>query len=95
LMSRQTSSRLLRDALSFSKEMEALRHHTALDDLVHNFSRHHDTLRVGLRKLQPTRGKKGTPKRWAQRTPAMAAGITDHRWTIEELMAYPIVKSYR
>jgi hypothetical protein len=33
------------------REMEALRYHTALDDLVHNFSRHHDSLRVGLRKL--------------------------------------------
>ena len=95
LMSRQTSSRLVRDALSFSKAMEDLRHHTALDDSAHNFLRHHDSLRMRLKKLQPTRGKKGTRKRWMQRTPAMAAGITGHRWTMEELMTYPIIKSYR
>ena len=95
LMSRQTSSRLVRDALSFSKEMDALRYQTALDDVAHNFLRHHDPLRMRLKKLQPTKGKKGTPKRWMQRTPAMAAGSTDHRWTMEELMTYPIIKSYR
>lgn len=95
LTSRQTSSRLVRDALSFSKAMEALRYHTSLDDLAHNFSRYHDSLRVKLPKPQPTRGKKGTPKRWMRRTPAMAAGITDHRWAMEELMSYPVIKSYR
>jgi hypothetical protein len=94
LTSRQTSSRLVRDTLSFSKAMEALRYHTALDDLAHNFSRYHGSLRVRLKKPQPTRGKRGTPKRWLQRSPAMAARITDHRWTLEELMTYPLVKSY-
>lgn len=95
LTSRQTSSRLVREALSFSKKMEALRWHTALDDLSYNFSKYHGSLRSRLRKPRPTRGKKGTPKRWIQRTPAMAAGITDQRWTIEELMSYPIMDSYR
>jgi hypothetical protein len=94
LTSRQTSSRLVRKALSFSKSMEELRYHTALDDLAHNFSRCHDSLRVKLPKPQPTRGKEGTPKRWMRRTPAMAAGITDRRWTMEDLMSYPLVKPY-
>lgn len=94
LTTRQTSSRLVREALSFSKAMEALRWHTELDDLAHNFSRHHSSLRIRLDKSQPTRGRKGTMKRWIQRTPAMAAGITDHRWSIQELMTYPLVKSY-
>ena len=89
------TTRLVRGALSFSKEMEALRYQTALDDVAHNFLRHHDSLRTRLKKLQPTRGKKGTPKRWTQRTPATATGITDHRWTMDELMAYSIIKSYR
>lgn len=91
LTSRQTSSRLVRDALSFSKAMEALRYHTALDDLVHNFSKYHASLRMKLEESQPTRGR-GTPRKWMQRTPAMAAGITDHRWTMEELMMHPIIK---
>jgi hypothetical protein len=28
--------------------------------------------------------------RWQQRTPAMAAGLTDHVWSIHELLAYQI-----
>jgi transposase-like protein len=28
--------------------------------------------------------------RWTERTPAMAAGLTDHRWTVHELLAYPV-----
>jgi IS1 family transposase len=93
LTSRQTSSRLVRKALSFSKSMEELRYHTALDDLAQNFSRYHASLRIRLDEPQPTRGK-GTPRKWMQRTPTMAAGITDHRWTMWELMAYPIIKPY-
>jgi hypothetical protein len=27
-------------------------------------------------------------KKWIERTPAQAAGLTDHRWTLEELMSY-------
>ena len=27
--------------------------------------------------------------RWQQRTPAMAAGLTDHIWSIEEWATYP------
>lgn len=91
LTSRQTSARLVRDALSFSKTMEALRWQTALDDLAYNFTRYHRSLRVKLEQPEPTRGN-GTPKKWIQRTPAMAAGMTDHRWTIGELMAYPMVE---
>lgn len=53
----------VRDALSFNKAMETLRYHTALDDLIHNFSRYHGSLRMRLKKPQATRGKKGTPNR--------------------------------
>lgn len=28
--------------------------------------------------------------RWVQRTPAMAAGLTDHIWTVEELLMYKV-----
>jgi len=95
LTSRQTNSRLVRDALSFSKEMEALEYHTALDDLSYNFSKEHSSLRTKLARPIPTRGKKGTPKRWMRRTPAMASGVTDHKWSMMELMTYPIISSYR
>ena len=46
---------------------------------VYNFCTCHKSLRL----LQPD-----GPRKWLTRTPAMAANITDHRWTIEELMGY-------
>jgi len=58
-------------------------------DLVHNFSSYHGLPRLRPKKSQPTRGR-GTPRKWIRRTPAMAAGITDHRWTMWELMEYQI-----
>ena len=47
----------------------------------YNFCSFHDS----LRQEQPERRRK-----WAPRTPAMAAGITDHRWSNEELLTYQI-----
>ena len=35
------------------------------------------------------RGKQ-TPRRYGPRTPAMAAGLTDHLWSVEELLAFPV-----
>src|ERR1700710_494407 len=42
----------------------------------------HDSLRVA-------KGPGGRLK-WVDRTPAMAAGLTDHRWTMHELLSRPI-----
>ena len=38
---------------------------------------------------EPTRGS-GSPRRWRPRTPAMAAGLTDHVWTTDELLSYRV-----
>ena len=35
---------------------------------------------------------KGEDGRWRQRTPAMAAGLTDHVWPLAEWLAYPAVQ---
>jgi len=35
----------------------------------------------------PTKGN-GSPKLWEPQTPAMAAGLTDHIWTMEELLLF-------
>ena len=35
-------------------------------------------------------GPAGTGPKWQERTPAMAAGLTDHRWTMHELLSHPI-----
>lgn len=48
---------------------------------VYNFCTDHDSLRLP--------GLIGGHK-WLPRTPAMAAGITDHRWSVHELLTYPV-----
>lgn len=48
---------------------------------VYNFCSEHQSLRLKL-----WVGSHGF--RWVQRTPAMAAGLTDHCWTVKELLLY-------
>ena len=50
---------------------------------VYNFCTYHMSLRV------PLYLPKGR-RRWLHRTPAIAAGITDHRWTVEELLLFRV-----
>jgi IS1 family transposase len=51
----------------------------------YNFCLPHLSLQEALPQPLPTKGQ-GSPKRWRPRTPAMAAGITDHVWTMRELL---------
>jgi hypothetical protein len=83
LTSRQSNGRLVRKTLSHSKKSSFLRRHLELEDAVFNFVRPHQALRIAV--LQPTRGRK-----WRQRSPAMAAGLTDHIWSLEELLSYRV-----
>jgi transposase-like protein len=50
----------------------------------YNFCTPHRSLR------QPPGTTPERGRRWQERTPAMAAGLTGHRWTIHELLAYPV-----
>jgi hypothetical protein len=77
LTSRQMNGRMVRKTLSFSKEEEMLRASCALEDVVYNLARPSKSLRVEVNNDQ---------RRWEPRSPAMAAGITDHIWTIGEIM---------
>ncbi len=55
----------------------------------YHFVRPHASLRVAL--AQPIeRGGKRLPRRYRQRTPAMAAGLASRRWTVHELLAVPL-----
>ena len=55
----------------------------------YNFCLPHLSLREALPKPMPTKGN-GSPKKWMPRTPAMAAGITDHVWTMGELQLFRV-----
>jgi hypothetical protein len=83
LTSRQSIGRLVRKTWSQSKKSYFLRRHLALEDAVFNFVRPHQALRLAV--PQPTPGRT-----WQQRTPAMAAELTDHIWSLEELLAYRV-----
>lgn len=86
LTSRQSNGRLVRKTLSHSKKAGYLQRHLDLEDAVFNFVRPHPSLRVALSK--PIQRRK-----WEQRTPAMVAELTDHVWTLEELLSYRIPPS--
>ena len=61
-----------------------------LDQLVlfqtyHNFVVPHASLRQPLQVPEPTNGS-GSAKVWQPCTPAMAAGLTDHVWSLKEVL---------
>ena len=84
LISRQLNGPLVRKTLSFSKELRFLKAASALEDALYNFTRPVKTFRVEL----PNSSKQAP---WQQRTPAMAAGLTDHLWTLRELLTTLLV----
>jgi len=49
----------------------------------------HQSLREALSKPIPTKGN-GSPKKWIPRTSAVAAGITDHEWTMGEFLLFRV-----
>ena len=51
---------------------------------VYNFCTEHRSLSVALLVV----GKRGEQRRWVGRTPAMAASLTDHCWSVRELLTY-------
>lgn len=57
--------------------------------------RPHQGLRVEVGQADEgiTTGRQGQRRRYRQRTPAVAAGVTDHRWTVQEMLSYPIAMS--
>jgi hypothetical protein len=55
----------------------------------YHFARPHESLRVAL--VQPReRGGNRLAQRYRQRTPAMAAGRTNRRWTAREVLSCPL-----
>jgi hypothetical protein len=94
LTCRQCNGRLARKVLSFSKELTWLEKHLWLSLAYYHFVLAHDSLSQRLSAPQPTRGF-GSPKRWQPITPAMAAGITDYVWTMEELLSYRVPPDFR
>lgn len=82
---RQQNGRLQRKTLQFSKEKELLSDQLHLFLGYYHFIRSHKGLKV-----KNDKGK----KKWIERTPMMATGITDHIWTFREFFFFK-VKLYK
>ena len=94
LTCRQCNGRLSRKVLSFSKDLTWLEKHLWLSLAYYHFVLPHESLRRRLPQPQATRGS-GSPKKWQAVTPAMSAGLTDHMWTMEELLSYRVPSDFR
>lgn len=87
---RQHSRRLTRRVNAFSKRRVYLKYQLALAFAFYHFCCPHRGLREKLVPPIPTKNGHGTPKRWRPVTPAMAAGLTDHVWMLDELLSFRV-----
>jgi hypothetical protein len=82
LTSRHMNGRLVRKTLGYSKRLAMLEAACDWEDVVYNFTRSVKTLRCAINL---------DGKRWVPCSPAMAAGLADHLWSIrEQLMLAPL-----
>jgi IS1 family transposase len=68
---------------------EGLRQQLAVYHVYYNFCLPHASVRQPLLVPEPTNGS-GSTKRWRPCTPAMAAGLTDHVWSLKEVLCYRV-----
>ena len=87
---RQHSRRLGRKVNAFSKDRDYLAHQLTLAFAYYHFVIPHRSLRQRLPKPIPTKGPRATYKKWREVTPAMAAALTDHVWTMDELLSFHV-----
>ncbi len=78
LTSRLFNGRQVRKTLAFSKDIQAYCNSAVWEDSYYNLVRPHKSLRLPV--------QDGSPHKWSPRTPAMAAKLTDHIWTVKELL---------
>ena len=86
---RQHVAAVGRRVTTLCKGEDGMRQQLALYHVYYNFCLPHASLRQPLPEPIPTNGT-GSAKQWRPCTPAMAAGLTDHRWTLAELLHYQI-----
>lgn len=73
---------LVRRGRALAHKVPVLQAGMYLVGCAYNFCWYHDSLRLAA--------LKGANHKWHERTPAMAAGITDHPWTMLELLRYQV-----
>jgi hypothetical protein len=78
---RNSLARFVRRGMNCSKDLRIHSHAIDFFQAWYNFVKPHQSLR---REINAGR------KKWAQRTPAMAEGLTDHVWSLKELLIFRV-----
>jgi IS1 family transposase len=86
---RQHVAALGRRVTTLCKHEDGLRQQLTLYHVYYNFCLPHGSLRVPWPQPLPTNGT-GSAKQWRPSTPAMAAGLTDHVWTLREVLLFRV-----
>jgi IS1 family transposase len=86
---RQHVAAIGRRVITLCKHQAGLRQQLSLYHVYYNFCLPHASLRQPLPQPEPTHGT-GSAKRWQPRTPAMATGLTDHIWTLREVLLFRV-----
>ena len=84
LTMRHQNRRLVRKTIAFSKKRERLEQQLHLSFAYYHFVKPHLSLRRRVRSQK---------RKYEKRTPMMAAGITDHIWTMPELLSRAVLSS--
>jgi hypothetical protein len=86
---RQPVAAIRRRGATPCKSEDGLGQQLALFQVYHNCVLLHASLRQALAEPIPTNGM-GSAKVWQPCTPAMAAGLTNHVWTLREVLLYRV-----
>jgi IS1 family transposase len=86
---RQRVAAVGRQVTTLCQGEDGLQHQLAVFHAYHNFVLLHASLRQPLLMPEPTKGT-GSAKVWRPCTPAMEAGLTDHVWTLREVLLYRV-----
>jgi len=86
---RQHVAAVGRRVTTLCKGEDGLRQQLALYQVYYNFCLPHASVRLPLPQPEPTNGR-GSAKQWRPSTPAMAAGLTDHVWTLREVLLFRV-----
>ena len=80
---RQRLNVLARRTRTLARQPQTLQTGMYVVGCLYNFCTYHKSLRIPFALTERS-------QRWLQRTPAIAAGLTHHRWTIEELFTFKV-----
>src|SRR5262249_43818119 len=86
---RQRVAAIGRRVNTLGQSEDGLQHQLAVFHAYNNFVLPHTSLRQPLRVSKATKGS-GSAKVWRPCTPAMAAGLTDHVWTLQEVLMFRV-----